>query len=61
MFDDFSGMGFFSRGRIGWKWMQKQTQKSIICLIRVIRKAQASWVTEREGNIAPPKLIGRNF
>ena len=31
VFDDFSGMA--SRGSMGWKWMQKHTQKLTICLV----------------------------
>ena len=35
VFDDFSGMSFFSRGNMGWKWMEKHVQKLIICLVAV--------------------------
>ena len=36
VFDHFSRMFFFfSRGSMDWKWMQKHTQKLIICLVGV--------------------------
>ena len=35
VFDVFSGMFFFSRRNIDWKWMKKHTQKLIICLVGI--------------------------
>ena len=52
---------FFREEGLAGNGCRNTLKSQLFVLLGSLGIAQASWVTEREGNIAPPKLIGRNF
>ena len=62
VFDDFSGMSFFFERKRELEMDAKTHSKvNYLSCWGTLGIAQASRITEREGSIAPPKLIDRNF